>query len=421
MDEAPIESATTKVRIILACSSGIKNFFIGVTFGKIPRVAVLTVMVFLGHLQGAVTAAEQTPNWALVAERKPDFKVLVLIEGAKPFDLPDLALLADRGLKPADRDPGLIVGTERAVFACPIQQWLAARPLPDRMTAKLLSKFVMTGIYRVNFKVEEVGYVGPLTLEVTAPRDGFGRELAYADQLVRPKARTSLRKDSAGNRWFSARYDEVRHGQTIRFHFAFKYLVNVTDLLDHALFMSEGPIVAGDLPEGVKPFLEPGYKIDPALPQAVQWASTGAAGPPDVRLEFKRLTELLTRSVKYDKHKRSEYFGGRAVYSDLDAMYQQASVTLALRLGCCPDTVLLECAFLRARGIPCRTAGRFGHFFTIVFVPGRGWMSTSATPTGIPLILAPGADHVPYQNWKPRIRLRTSQWEARVRIEPQEE
>jgi hypothetical protein len=387
----------------------------------LPMAMVLVVLTLSGVWAEPPSAEEPAPNWALVAKRKPDFKVLVLIEGEKPFDLPDLAMLADRGLKPADRDPGLVVGTNSAVFATPIQQWLTGHPLPDRMTARLLNKFVMTGIYRVNFKVEEPGYDGPLTLEVTAPRDGYGRELVYADQLARPKTYTSLRVDSAGNRWFSARYEEVRQGQTIRFHFAFKYLVNVSDLLDHALFMCPEPVVAGDLPSGVKPCLQPGHKIDPSLPEAVRWAGAGTAGPPDARLEFKRLSNLLTRSVTYDKHKRSEYFGGRAIYSDLDAMYQTASVTLARRLGCCPDTILLECAFMRARGIPCRTAGRFGHFFTIVYVPGRGWMSTSVTPTGIPLILSPGADHVPYQHWTPRIRLRTSLWEARVRIEPQEE
>lgn len=387
----------------------------------LPVLTVLAVLVLPAMWTGPATADEASPNWALVAKRKPDFKILVLIESDRPLDLPDLALLAGQGLKPADRDPGLVVGTNRAVFSGPIQQWFNSGPLPDHLSGRLLTKFVMTGIYRVNFKVEEIGYVGPLTIDVTAPRDGFGRDLAYADQLARPKAHTSLRKDSAGNRWFSAEYDEVRQGQTIRFHFAFKYLVSVSDLLDRALFMTRGPITAGDLPSGVKEFLEPGHKIDPSLPEAVRWASAGGAKPPDARLAFKRLTNLLTRSVIYDKRKRSEYFGGRAVYSDLDAMYQQASVTLARRLGCCPDTILLECAFLRARGIPCRTAGRFGHFFTIVFVPGRGWMSTSVTPTGIPLILSPGTDHVPYQKWTPRIRLRTSLWEARVRIEPQEE
>ena len=95
-------------------------------------------------------------------------------------------------------------------------------------------------------------------------------------------------------------------------------------------------------------------------------------------------------------------------------------MTLSRGIGACPDTSLLECTLLRARGIPCRTAGRFGHFFTVLYVPGHGWVSTSIHPTGIPLFLAPGPDHVPYQKWRPAILLRTSRLESRIRIEAME-
>jgi hypothetical protein len=134
-------------------------------------------------------------------------------------------------------------------------------------------------------------------------------------------------------------------------------------------------------------------------------------------MEYRRLMEFIKRKVSYDKRKRAAYFGGRMVYTDLDLMYQDPEETLKRHLGACPDTSVLECAFLRARGIPCLTAGRFGHFFTLLYVPGRGWMSTSITPTGIPLIRSPGPDLVPYQSWKPKIPLKTAYWEARVRIE----
>jgi hypothetical protein len=194
----------------------------------------------------------------------------------------------------------------------------------------------------------------------------------------------------------------------------------MAELLKHDVVLAEraqNPSV----PEGVRLFLEPGYKINPDLPQAYAWAVQGGSGPPDARREFRRLTEFLKHVVTYDKLKRREYFGGQAVYCDLDDMYRPVSETLSKGKGACPDTILIECAFLRARGIPCRTAGRFGHFFSLVYVPGRGWMSTSVTPTGIPLIVSPGPDHVPYQNWKPRIALKTTRWEARVRIEALED
>ncbi len=359
------------------------------------------------------------PDWVRVARAKPKQKVLVLVTSNKVFTISDLALLADRGFIPADRDPGLVVGLKRSVFSTRISKWDNRASFPGHLRAALLSRFIMTGVYRVSFKVAESRYVGPLRLQVTAPRSGFGRRLLLSDQVVRPKTQTKLRVDGAGNRWLIVDYPEVQTGQAIRFHFGFKYMVDVSELMATDLVLSGGPGTE-DPPHDAKVFLGRGYKIDPLLTQAVAWASRGPQGPPDARHEFERLTKYLTKTVTYDKRKRAEYFGGRAVYSDVDEMYQDPTLTLARQAGCCPDTILVECAFLRARGVPCRTAGRFGHFYSQVYVPGRGWMSTSVTPTGIPLVVAPGPDHLPYQRWSPRIRLRTTSWEARIRIDPVE-
>jgi hypothetical protein len=358
--------------------------------------------------------------WAGIAKKKPNLKILVLVEGRHPFSLADLALLSDRGLSPADRDPGLILGKKSAVFKGSLKRWIAAPPLPESLKAEPLKRFRMSGIYRVGFKIEEKGYRGPLNLEVTAPRDGFGQTLLASETVVRPAGTTSLRIDTAGNRWLRMNYPEIRQGQTIHLHFGFTYLVEMSELLGHDLFLAGDP-VPGELPGEIRSFLRKGYKIDPALPEAVSWAESGNSGPPDARREYPRLSRFLLQTVTYDRHKRQQYFGGQSVYSDLDQMYQDLSVTLARGMGACPDTVLLECSFLRARGIPCRTAGRFGHFFSMVYLPGRGWMSTSVLPTGIPLIISPGPDHIPYQTWTPRIALRTSQWEGKYRIETLEE
>jgi hypothetical protein len=375
--------------------------------------------LFCGGASGWA-AGHDAVNWTRVAELKPELKVLVLLEGERPLGLQDLALLADEGLVPADRDPGLALGLKRLVFSTTLRHWIAAQHLPSSFQGRLLSKFSMTGVYRVGFTVVAGTYYGPLSFRITAPREGFGRQLVYSEHVVRPKCKTSVVEDEAGNRWLDATYPKVKHGDSIKFHFAFKYLVDMAELLAHDLALGKSS-PGGEIPEDVKRFLGPGKKIDPNIPQAVEWAERGMPGPPDARLEYARLTRTLSKLVRYDKPKRDSYFGGRAVYSDLDQMYQDMSTTLASRKGCCPDTVLLECSFLRARGIPCRTAGRFGHFYSVVYVPGQGWMSTSVTPTAIPLIISPGPDHLAYQSWVPRIPLRTTHWAARIRIEDAEE
>jgi hypothetical protein len=385
-----------------------------------PALVVLAFSFFATALASAqASPPTNEPDWPVVARTKPKLKVLIQIQSPRPFTLADLGMLADRGLTPADRDAGLVLGLNRAVFKASLGRWRAAKPLPNSFQAKILSSFILNGIYRVSFRVEAPDYRGPLSLEITAPREGFGRKLLSAENVVRPQTTKELRIDEAGNRWLVLHYPEVRQNQTIHLHFAFHYRVDMAELLQHDIFFAGQPSAA-QIPPEVLPFLKGGYKIDPTLPAAVAWAENGDPHSPDARRDYIRLSRFIDQTIIYDKRKRREYFGGQSVYSDLDQMYQEPPITLANAKGACPDTVLLECAFLRARGIPCRTAGRVGHFFSVVYAPGKGWMSTSVTPTGIPLILAPGPDHLPYQKWTPAIPLRTLRWDATYRIEAEE-
>ncbi len=377
--------------------------------------AYWVVMVLL-ILWPCATQARTSLQWSDVARLNPKLKILLEIKSKTPFTISDLAKLADKKLIPADRDPGLVVGLNSAVFTTRLAQWMETPPLPDKFSARLLTRFIMSGVYRVNFKVRQENYQGPLKFEVTAPRDSFGRKLLESDYVVRPEGKSTLKVDGSGNRWVFVDYERAPD-KTIRFHFQFKYLVNMGELLAHDL-MIFGDMGKGKLPENIRPYLGVGYKIDPNMQIAVNWAAAGKRNPPNAKHEYERLMRFLKRNVVYDKRKRAQYFGGKSVYKDIDDMYQPADFTLSRQAGCCPDTILIECAFMRARGIPCRTVGRFGHFFSELYVPGRGWMSTSVTPTGIPLVVSYGPDHLPYQNWKPRVRMQTSAWEARMRIEP---
>jgi hypothetical protein len=376
----------------------------------------LVALLILIAFQTEVASQEKTLDWSRIVKLKPELKVLVLVEGEHAISLEALSALGELGMVPADRDPALLVGLRRAIFSTRLKRWMNRSTLPDHMRGKLLDRFIMSGIYRIGFRIEKEGYLGPLSLEVTTPRDGFGKRLLFSENLIRPQAPTKTYNDLAGNRWFCVDYPEVKYGQTIKLFFALRYLVDMAALLDHDLMLVD-QLQDAPIPEEIRPFLDSGYKIDARLPQAIAWAIQGGSGSPNVRLEYQRLTKFLKETVAYDKTKREQYFGGKAIYSDLDEMYQDIKVTLSRRFGACPDTTLLECAFLRARGIPCRIAGRFGHFFSMVYVPGKGWMSTSVTPTGIPLFIAPGPNHVPYQKWKPSIPLKTILLEARVRIE----
>jgi hypothetical protein len=414
-----LSSCCRRERFFLFCQNPIgrrKNVDL-----KLLLIFQTLLIFFFLIVPGRPVASEASSiNWYRVIQIKPDLKVLVQVKADQMISLDDLAFLADMGMIPADRDPGLVLGARQAVFSGKLKSWIT-KTMPSHLQGKILDRFTISGIYRVSFRVEKEGYQGPLSFEITTPRDGFGKQLISSEGLVRPQGPQWWHIDNTGNHWFCVDYSQMHYGETIRFHFAFKYLVDMAVLLSHDLMLLEQS-GDGSIPEEVQPFLISGYKIDSSLPQAVQWAKEGVPGPPyDVRSEYKRLTRFIKNTITYDQQKRDQYFGGRTIYSDMDHMYQDITTTLTLGLGACPDTSLLECAFLRARGIPCRIGGRFGHFFTHVYVPGKGWMSTSVTPTGIPLILAPGPDHIPYQKWRPDIPLRTTQLETKFRIEAEEE
>ena len=377
--------------------------------------AVFFLAFSLGGIGAEAFGQASVIDWSQVSKIKPNLRVIVLVQSDRPLELEDLSSLANSGLSPADRDAGLILGLRKAAFKTTLRQWMEKPPLPAHLHGALLERFRMTGIYRVGFEVMEKEYRAPLYFEVTMPRSGFGQLLLSSDHLTSPSGESAIRVDSAQNRWLCINYPEVRTGQKIKFQFGFAYQANMGELLAHDLQLADKPHSV-DLPAEIKVFLEGGYKIDPAFPDAVRWAQEGKPAAPDARREYARLSKFLQKSVTYDKKKRGEYFGGRSVYSSMEDMYQDPAITLNRGVGACPDTVLLECTFLRASGIPCRTAGRFGHFFSQLYLAGQGWVSTSVTPTGIPLIVSGGPDHVPYQKWIPRIPLRTTQWEASVRI-----
>jgi len=391
-----------------------KYFFIPIFF------FVFSIFCLLLVFQESAEAQGPGVNWDRIINLKPDLKVMVLVNSQRPLSLEDLSFLARFGMIPADRDPGLVLGLKKAVFSVKLKNW-ASNSLPAHLSGRLLDRFFMSGIYRLGFKVEQEGYEGPLTLEITAPRDGFGKQLLSSEFMVRRQAPNRLYIDEVGNRWYRIDYSKIKQGEVIRLHFAFKYLVDMAELLQHDLMLWEKP-GEGAVPDEIRPFLNSGHKIDKNLPQAVEWAREGGPRPLDnVRSEYLRVKNFIKKTIPYDTQKKARYFGGKAIYSNLDDMYQDITTTLFQRLGACPDTSLLECAFLRARGIPCRTAGRFGHFLIHLYVPGKGWLSTLIYPTGIPLILAPGPDNVPYQKWNPAIQLRTVTLEAKTRIEAMED
>jgi len=90
----------------------------------LPIFHTLLIFLFLILSQSPVASQTKVINWDRVVQRKPDLKVLVLVKGDRPISLDDLALLADFGMVPADRDPGLVLGLRQAVFSARLKNYM---------------------------------------------------------------------------------------------------------------------------------------------------------------------------------------------------------------------------------------------------------------------------------------------------------
>ncbi len=360
-------------------------------------------------------------DWQRLSRVYPHFKTIVRLSFAQPLDLGRLLALYQHGAAPIRGDMLAALGERRAVFFTRAGNLEGLRASGLAQRVEPLSCFSMSALYRVHFKVRDQEYGGPLSFMVSTPRGGWGKTLLSVQDHLYPNLPFTVRQDQGGNRWMVFSAPAVRAGDEFKCDFYATYRVDVAKLLRHALLMLP-PGTAGALPAGgpAREFLAAEPKIDPASPPVRELAGEifgGATGP---RRLWGLLAGWLKDNVRYDHAKRAEFFGGRMVYRNMAEMYQVPELTLERRVGACPDTSVLEAALLRAGGVPARTAGRWGHFYAEVYAPPAGWLSTSVTPTGIPLVKDPGPRHQPFVSWDPPIAVQTTRWTGRVKIYPEE-
>jgi len=363
--------------------------------------------------------AEQTGvDFSDVAVKFPRFKTIVLLVFQPTLDFERLIHLLDLGVLPLGEDLSKLLGRSWAV--CHTRADRLSEIQRSGMVREVipLTRFSMSGIYRIHFKIVEPGFNGPISFRVSAPREGFGKTLVAAEEHIQPELPLSVVVDDVGNRWTETRMADASQGQQIQFDFFFRYQVDIGQLLDRALRMApeeEG----GDLPDGhpALSYLVSSPKIDATLPQIRSLASQIFGNEKDPRKMYPKLYDYIQQTVTYDSVKRMQFFGGEKVYRNMAEMYQGCLETLERKVGACPDTSILEAALLRAAGVPSRTAGRWGHFYTELFLPRRGWVSTSVTPTGVPLVVDPGEGHEPFVRWDPAVSVQTTMWSSSVRID----
>jgi hypothetical protein len=344
---------------------------------------------------------------------------MVRIQFGQPLSLEILAKLGKLGVFSHHGGPLQVLGRNEGVF------FLGAANLPKLLRSPLavkvnpLTNFRLAGLYRIHFKVVEQGFQGKVSFRISSPREGFGKKLIYLEEQVLPALNLTRQIDSAGNRWINVSLHVKEKTRHLKLNFYFIYHVDVAQILEHSLSMVPlnepiGPVVNSQALQ----MLKPSPKIDSASPRIRLMAKSlfGEGRHLSAHAKYRRVQSFVKNYLPYDHQKRARFFGGKMVYKSMAQMYNHPETTLDRGQAACPSVSILEASLLRASGVPARTAGRWGHFYTELYIPGRGWLSSSVTPTGIPLVRDVDYRHQPLVSWEPEIAVQTTMWGGNVKV-----
>ena len=375
---------------------------------------------FLAKVRAAQSPEITGVDFHRLAKSYPTFKTIILLAFDRPLDLDRLIRLKLAGVYPVNGSLIDYLDRTHGFFHTKAARLKKLKPgsgFPGLLAVVPLARFQMNGLYRVHFKIVEKGFQGPLGFSITTPRESFGKRIIRQSDHLYPRRPFEIRIDEAGNRWLLTDLEQAGEGKTLKLDSHVVYRVDVAELLRHAIsttpFRPAEPVPPQDQAAA---FLTPGEKIT-SLSQEVAGLAEEIFGEERVpRRLWVRIQKYIKANIPYDHKKRALFFGGRKVYKAMAEMYDPPAVLLARKLGACPETCLLEASLFRAVGVPARTAGRWGHFFTEIYLPGRGWVSTSVTPTGLPLVRDKDAEHLPFVTWDREVEVQTTRWSGEVRI-----
>jgi|GEM_PF-4731752 len=374
----------------------------------------------LARIQAAQSPAATGVDFPGLVRSYPSLKTILLLAFSRPLDLEQLIRLQSAGIFPVNGDLIDYLDRTHGFFhtkAARLDRLVSGREVPGLAAAVPLARFEMSGLYRIHFKIVEKGFQGPLSFSITTPRESFGKRIVRQSDHLYPRRPFEIRTDQAGNRWLMASLEEAREGDVLKLDSHVVYQVDLAELLRHAILTTPARPAEPLPPESeAAAYLGPGEKITPSSQEVAELAQE-IFGPERVprRLWF-LIQKYIKQNIPYDHQKRALFFGGRKIYRSMAEMYDPPAVLLARRLGACPETSLLEASLFRAAGLPARTAGRWGHFFTEIYLPGSGWVSTSVTPTGLPLVRDRDAEHLPFVAWDREVEVQTTRWSGEVRI-----
>ena len=116
---------------------------------------------------------------------------------------------------------------------------------------------------------------------------------------------------------------------------------------------------------------------------------------------WKQIKRRLDKDINYDWEKRKLFFRGALPYKNIKDMYLNVEELSETRLGACPERTPLEISILRQIGIAARSSTRLYHIYTEIFIPDKGWITTSYILNEIPLCVSNNNRMGYFTSWEP--------------------
>ncbi len=279
----------------------------------------------------------------------------------------------------------------------------------------ILENYTAKGVYKLGIRTDKPKE--NITFRVSAPFSKTGKEIIAIN--------SRFQQDGDENNLIDKRVDQnegiittrIHPREKITFLSEIKYAVSLKKSLNDSIYLSGKGVYLTDYVQQMEEEHSQLYETFTSYSEKVVPSSyiDSIARQLDRRADltgiWKQITRILNKDIRYDWKKRDLFFNGNLTYNNIKDMYMTAEELGNKKVGACPERTSLEISLLRQLGIAARSSTRLYHIFTEIYIPKKGWITTSTTLNEIPLCSSKDEKIAYFIDWSPNHPIRLK-WEG---------
>ncbi len=343
----------------------------------------------------------------------PAFKVYTILEFSIPIDYKVLYKLERLGFsKVFTFKDDKYLGRKVAVFYTSFGKVRNSFRYSKIIDGYILENFTARGFYKLGIRSDVPA--DDLLIRVSVPFSNPGKEIVEIDSGFVEEASTIKKKVSGVNGLIRTK---INPDQKITFKSEIKSVISLKENLDISIHNAGRGIylpayieeMKKNYPKLYKTFTQYSEKVVPS--SYIDSIVSKIDKEEDLTDMWKQITRFLDQDIYYDWSKRDLFFNGRLTYNSIKDMYLTSAELGEKKIGACPERTSLEIALLRQMGVASRSFTRLYHIYTEVFIPQKGWITTSSTLNEIPLCRSNDEKIAYFIDWTPKHPVRLK-WEG---------